>query len=277
VVSPLPHESTKSGSTVQGGSIFAESLEQRNSGGVQGGSTVQGIGLDLEKNKISVLEEPSLEKLSTVALTGISGGGQSECRVDSSTLTQNNPNYEDYPHLTCDNIDAKRNQAEDIKERLLQAQTKQDLIEIREQYSNRCDWVWKNLLTKAQRQTLKEIAAVEQLDIFATQTASTEISESATQCELPLYQRVDGQIEVDRQLIDTAAPIENSDLSEWMTAEELEGMARNLAECEDADTLALLRGFWHPEAMNAACKLLPAEKHAQIKEWVIELNNFKSS
>jgi len=189
--SPVPHESAESGSTVQGGSIFAESLEQRNSGGVQGGSTVQGIGLDLEKNKISVLEEPSLEKFSTVALTGVLKGGQSECRVDSVTLTQDNPNYEDYPHLTCDNIDAKRNQAEDIKERLLQAQTKQDLIEIREQYSNRCDWVWKNLLTKAQRRTLKEIAAVQQLEIFTSQTASAEISESAARCELSLEQLVE--------------------------------------------------------------------------------------
>jgi hypothetical protein len=59
--SPLLHEKAESGSTVQGGSIFAESLEQRNSGGVQGGSTVQGIGLDLEKNKISVLEKPFLK------------------------------------------------------------------------------------------------------------------------------------------------------------------------------------------------------------------------
>ncbi len=191
LLSPVLHESAESGSTVQGGSVFAESLEQRNSGGVQGGSTVQGIGLDLEKNKISVLEEPSLEKFSTVALTGVLKGGQSECRVDSVTLTQGNPNYEDYPHLTCDNIDAKRNQAEDIKERLLQAQTKQDLIEIREQYSTRCDWVWKNLLTKAQRRTLKAIAAVEQLDIFASQTASAEISESASQRELSLEQLIE--------------------------------------------------------------------------------------
>jgi hypothetical protein len=111
--------------------------------------------------------------------------------VDSVTLAQDNPNYEGYPHLTCDNIDAKRNQAEDIKERLLQAQTKQDLIEIREQYSTRCDWVWKNLLTKAQRRTLKAIAAVEQLDIFASQTASAEISESASQRELSLEQLIE--------------------------------------------------------------------------------------
>lgn len=86
--SPLPHERAKSGSTVQGGSIFAESLEQRNSGGVQGGSTVQGIGLDLEKNKISVLSEPSAEKSLTVALMDVLEGGQDACKVDSCTLTQ---------------------------------------------------------------------------------------------------------------------------------------------------------------------------------------------
>jgi hypothetical protein len=51
--------------------------------------------------------------------------------------------------------------------------------------------VWKNLLTKAQRRTLKEIAAVQQLDIFASQTASAEISESAAQCELSLEQLIE--------------------------------------------------------------------------------------
>jgi phage/plasmid-associated DNA primase len=90
--SPLPQERAKSGSTVQGGSIFAESLEQRNLGGVQGGSTVQGIGLDLEKNKISVLSEPSPEKSLTVALMGVLEGGQDACKVDSCTLTQDKVN-----------------------------------------------------------------------------------------------------------------------------------------------------------------------------------------
>jgi hypothetical protein len=159
----------------------------QNQGG-QGGTGVQRVALAIEKNTNFVLEELPPEKIVTDALTGVSKGGQGDYRVDSGALTQDKPNYEDYPHLTCDNIDAKRNQAEDIKERLLQAQTKQDLIEIREQYSNRCDWVWKNLLTKAQRRTLKEIAAVQQLDIFASQTASAEISESAAQRKLSLEQ-----------------------------------------------------------------------------------------
>jgi len=165
--SPLLHEKAESGSTVQGGSIFAESLEQRNSGGVQGGSTVQGIGSGLGKNKISVLEKPFPEKPSEEILTSVLEGGQSEYRVDSCNLTQDKVDYEDYPHLTCDALEAKRNQAEDIKKRLLQAQTKEDLTLIRQEHSSRCDWVWKNLLTKAQRQALKEMAAIEQLNLLS--------------------------------------------------------------------------------------------------------------
>jgi len=242
----LPQERAESGSTVQGGSIFAESLEQRNSGGVQGGSTVQGIGSALEKNKISFFEEPSLEKSLTVSLAGVSEGGQDEYRVDSCNLTQSKvncgdtPDYTSYPHLTCDNIDAKRNQAEDIKERLLKAQTKQDLTLIREEYTGRCDWVWKNLLTKAQRRTLKEITAIEQLNLLATPQA-------------------------------IASPETLQD--DWLSEENLAGFVRDLNDCEDSETLQFLRECWHPQAMNAACKLLSPEKHAQIKEWVVKLNS----
>jgi hypothetical protein len=206
--SPLPHESAESGSTVHPGSIFAESLKQRNSGGVQGGSTVQGIGSALEKNKISVLSEPFLEKPSEEIFISVLEGGQDEYKVDSCNLTQDKVDYEDYPHLTCDNIDAKRNQAEDIKERLLKAQTKQDLTLIREEYSGRFYWVWKNLLTKAQRRSLKAIAAIEQLNLLdATSSPASSNLESAcldnpanpivvesevsTKPELPVFQERD--------------------------------------------------------------------------------------
>jgi hypothetical protein len=152
----------------------------QNQGG-QGGTGVQGIALALEKNKISFLEEPPLEKSLTVALTSISEGGQGEYKVDSCNLTQDNVDYEDYPHLTSDTLEAKRNQAEDIKERLLKAQTKEDLVLIREEYSGRCDWVWKNLLTNAQRRTLKELAAIEQLNLLATPQAIATSPESKTE------------------------------------------------------------------------------------------------
>jgi hypothetical protein len=138
----------------------------QNKGG-QGGTGVQGIGLALEKNKNFVLEKPFPEKPSEEILTSVLQGGQSEYRVDSCNLTQDKVDYEDYPHLTCDALEAKRNQAEDIKKRLLQAQTKEDLTLIRQEHSSRCEWVWKNLLTKAQRQALKEMAAIEQLNLLS--------------------------------------------------------------------------------------------------------------
>jgi hypothetical protein len=49
-------------------------------------------------------------------------------------------------------------------------------------------------------------------------------------------------------------------------------MARDLGNCEDAETLAKLRKCWNGEAMNLACKLLSREKHQQITAWVMELN-----
>jgi len=98
------------------------------------------------------------------------------------------------------------------------------------------------------------------------------------QGNLPFYQRADGQIEIDKSAIADSTPINEArtedDLSGWLAPGELEGMARDLAECDDIDTLADLRQCWHPKAMNLACKLLSSEKHAQIKAWVTELNTF---
>ena len=82
--SPKSPEGAESVQGVQGGSIFAESLEQRNSGGVQGGSTVQGIGSDNQKNAVCVLEKIETQ----ISPTSISGGGQPDCRVDSYTSRQ---------------------------------------------------------------------------------------------------------------------------------------------------------------------------------------------
>jgi phage/plasmid-associated DNA primase len=79
-LSPLPPtEPAQSVQAVQGGTDFAESLKQRNSGGVQGVQAVQGIGLHDEKNAVCVAEKLEVEK----SLTSVTGGGQTECRVDS--------------------------------------------------------------------------------------------------------------------------------------------------------------------------------------------------
>jgi putative DNA primase/helicase len=69
----------------------------------------------------------------------------------------------------------------------------------------------------------------------------------------------------------------SQEVAPWLEPENLESIARDLNGCEDSETLQLLRECWHPQAMNAACKLLSPEKHAQIKDWVVELNTFVST
>ncbi len=58
----------------------------------------------------------------------------------------------------------------------------------------------------------------------------------------------------------------------WLNEENLQAMAEGLAQCESAQQLGLLRQCWLPQSMNLACQRLSPEKHAQIKQWVIELN-----
>jgi hypothetical protein len=58
----------------------------------------------------------------------------------------------------------------------------------------------------------------------------------------------------------------------WMNEEQLNAIANDLNECPDPETLDALRQCWNPVAMNAACKRLSPERHAQIKAWVLALN-----
>jgi hypothetical protein len=58
----------------------------------------------------------------------------------------------------------------------------------------------------------------------------------------------------------------------WMNEEQLNAIADDLNKCQDPETLALLRQCWSRAAMNAACKRLSPERHAQIKGWVLALN-----
>lgn len=96
--------------------------------------------------------------------------------------------------------------------------------------------------------------AVNQVEIGAT----SEIEQLATvQCEIL-------QDETDSLMTDETDPL--------MTEENLADIAVTLAGCPDRETLAALRGCWTSQAMNTACKRLSPEKHAQIKEWVFELN-----
>jgi putative DNA primase/helicase len=84
--------------------------------------------------------------------------------------------YSSYPHLTCDTTEAKRNQAEKIKQQLLEADSYEELAAIKQEFSTRCQWVWSNLLTKTQREKLKAITSVRQLNLLAPSPAREEMS-----------------------------------------------------------------------------------------------------
>jgi hypothetical protein len=79
------------------------------------------------------------------------------------------------------------------------------------------------------------------------------------------------------EVIAPVAHSENTTEADEYTEEDIEDIARILADevlCADKEALAGLRGVWNnAEAMNKACKRLTVERHAQIKEWVIELNS----
>ncbi len=149
--------------------------------------------------------------------------------------------YSSYPHLTCDTTEAKRNQAQKLKQRLLSATSREELSAIKQEFSNsvasalchadRYGWVWEHLLTNAERAKVEAVAATEQLNLLST-----------------------------------------SPVDQWMTEENLQSMADSLAQCDDAETLAILRECWSAQAMNAACKLLTKEQHTRIKQWVIDSN-----
>ncbi len=141
--------------------------------------------------------------------------------------------YSTYPHLTCNTIEAKRNQAEKIKQQLLEADSYEELVAIKQEFTTRCEWVWQNCLTKTQRSKLKAIASVKQLGLL---------------------------------------PSPATDEEEWLSESNLTQMTQDLLECDSADQLKLLRQCWPLQAMNLACERLPLEKQTQIQQWAIESN-----
>ncbi len=88
--------------------------------------------------------------------------------------------YSSFPHLTCDTIEAKRNQAEKIKQRLLEADSREELTTIKQELSDRFQWVWQNLLTKVEQERVKAVANSEQLNLLV-ESANAEAQLAQTQ------------------------------------------------------------------------------------------------
>jgi hypothetical protein len=268
-VPPLAHEGVQGGSKNQAASnCTVDNPEQRKIKGVQGGSTVQQGDLALEKSTVAVLEKIAPE----ISPTSISSGGQRVDTLDkkpgqvvkeSQSHTQPEfkahvglkwsepslgPDYSTFPHRSSDNLQAKIKLADRIKQQLLSANNKDELVAIKGEHGeNQVKWVHRILLTESEREKVRSAAQTEQLNLLL-QSNSREDSPHA------------------------ADP-----LDPWMEEENLRSMAQALENhCLDQETLAQLRRLWRPYAMNAACKLLSPERHAQIKQWVLELNQSAS-
>jgi hypothetical protein len=258
-----PYEGVQGGSKNQAVSnCTVDNPEQREIKGVQGGSTVQPGDLVKEKSTVAVLEKIEPE----ISSTSISSGGQSLDTLDkkpeqaakepqshtqpgfkaqvglkwSEPSLGSEPDYSTFPHRSSDNLQAKIKQAFRIKQQLLSANNKDELVAIKGEHGeNQVNWVRCTLLTESEQEKVRSTAQTEQLNLLE-QSNSREDSPQSN--------------------------------DPWLEQENLADMAQSLDSCPDRDTLASLRLCWPPYAMNAACKLLSLSKHAQIKQWVLELN-----
>lgn len=107
----------------------------------------------------------------------------------TSVTTHHNPSHEpDYstfPHRASDNVQAKRNLANKIKEQLLLAHSKEELTAIKEKHGgNQTNWVWHSLLTNAERGKVSAIAQTEQLDLLSSAPGAAQVEESIAGAEV---------------------------------------------------------------------------------------------
>jgi hypothetical protein len=129
-----------------------------------------------------------------------------------------------------------------------------------------------NLSNNAQDVEIVSNTALDDLSKKSSNLDDLDVSHfSATNAPTEL-----GLLEQSAQLLQSAQiaeTVENFD--DDLSAENLQAIAADLAAedlCPNKEVLAELRKCWSPDALNAACKLLSSERHAQIKSWVAQLN-----
>jgi putative DNA primase/helicase len=179
------------------GSVTAETIGSDGCDGCDAFLVVEGVNKVLDADAAEI-NSPS----SDVQAENLGGntnlGSNSITQTQNPVLTESQPSqpsitthhnpsqpsqevdYSSYPHLTSDAIEAKRNQAQKIKQQLLEADSREDLTAIKEEFTDRCTWVWHNLLTDSERGRLRAIANTEQLNLFQlTQQESTAVEKLA--------------------------------------------------------------------------------------------------
>jgi putative DNA primase/helicase len=97
--------------------------------------------------------------------------------------------YSTFPHLTSDTIEAKRNQAEKIKLRLLEATSHEVLFALSQEFSTRLEWTWNHLLSDAERHKITAVAQTEQLNLLAPGAdVPAQVTQSPTNSAEPMAQ-----------------------------------------------------------------------------------------
>jgi hypothetical protein len=85
---------------------------------------------------------------------------------------------DDYPHLTSMGREAKEKQANKIKNLLLEAGSKEQLASIKNEWGERCKWVWRNWLNPAEKSQIEVIAnQLSLLDLRHSQISITNETE----------------------------------------------------------------------------------------------------
>lgn len=106
---------------------------------------------------------------------------------------------------------------------------------------------------------------------IGVETLKTGVAEVAEEAIAPASNQPD-PMETEEPIAKIPAEQVHSEVDPWMSEENLAAIADDLNNCPNKETLAAFREVWEPAALNAACKRLSPERHAEIKRWVLELN-----
>lgn len=205
------------------------------------GTGGQDIGFALEKSSVGLLEKIEVENEVRKLPTSILDGVPPACNVDSVTVTR---------------LEAENSTYLDIKE--------QRDNEVGQQGKD------KPLTLPLIIKVLESVQVLGELEALESRASEQGFDEKIWKPLVWKHLTEDTQ----RRLVALRRPevVQCETEDTWMTPENLESMAKSLAGCPDRETLEHLRSAWPGYVMNAVCKLLTPVKHAEIKQWVIELN-----
>lgn len=130
-----------------------------------------------ESEDMSLVEKgltPTIPTIPNPGTVAVSADSQLSSNCPQLSQLSLDSDYSDFPHRSSDNLQAKRNLANKIREQLLTAHDKKALADIKGVHGeNQVRWVWQHL-TNTERAKVEAIALTEQLDLFAQTPGAVE-------------------------------------------------------------------------------------------------------